>query len=73
MAHLDYDADGATSFDIYERETGAAEFGKFEEDRLEKTIDIPALSPGPHEFYVRGRNARGLGEESEIVTVEVLG
>ena len=73
VAHLAYDADGATSFDIYHRAPGEEEFGKYEEDRLEKTIDIISLDPGVHEFYLRGRNARGLGEESEIVSVDVLG
>lgn len=72
VAHLDYDCDGATTFDIYHKAPGETEFGKHEEDRLEKTIDIISLDPGTHEFYVRGRNARGLGEESETVSVEVM-
>ncbi len=71
IVRLTYQADGATSFDIYERAEGAPTFTLVAEDILAATFDVPSLSPGPHEFTVRGRNARGLGATSDVTTVEV--
>ena len=71
-ALLTYECAGATSFDLWEREAGAPTFNKVAEDILEKTFEVNGLSPGPHDFYARGRNARGLGEESDLRSVEVI-
>lgn len=71
VASVTYECDGATSFDILQREEGAGPFILVGDDVLAKSFEVTGLSPGPHEFVVRGRNARGMGEESDITVVEV--
>lgn len=73
VVRLSYDADGATSFEIWSRAPGAEEFSLVVDDTLDKTTEITGLAPGHHEFYIRGRNSRGLGAESETAGGDVQG
>ena len=72
---LAYDAEGATSFDIWQKLAGEAEFTRIAEDILEESYEVtglpPSAPPDQHGFYVVGRNARGFGEESDAVFVDV--
>ncbi len=69
LVRLDYVATGATSFDIFERAPGAGTLNRVGEGIEKRTFELANLTPGPHEFTVRGRNARGLGPESEVARV----
>lgn len=72
---LDYNCAGATSFDIFMQSPGSPDFLIVAEDILEKVYDVtglaPSTPPDQYSFYVRGRNSRGFGEDSDVVSVDV--
>jgi hypothetical protein len=72
---LDYDCPGATSYDIFMQSPGSPDYVLVAEDLITKTYELTGLSPSTppdmYSFYVRGRNSRGFGDDSDTMTVEV--
>lgn len=70
-ATLAYDAERGTSFDIFRKGPGDADFLKVGDDVLVKTFTLTGLVAGNHEFKVLPRNSRGTGPESDVIAVNV--
>ena len=70
-AHLEYDAEHATSFDVLHKGPGDTDFSTVADDVIEKVYDASGLAPGNHEYKVIGQNTRGNGPESAVATVAV--
>ncbi len=72
---LDYECSGATSFDIFMQAPGSPDFVLVAEDLIVKFYEIKGLTPSTppdvYSFYVRGRNSRGFGEDSDTTSLEV--
>lgn len=71
QVHLEYSADGATSYDVFERLEGEPDFSLVAADVLETSYDGSGLADGTYEYQVVGRNSRGEGPTSDVATVEV--
>ena len=69
--HLEYAADGATTYDVSQKAPGATEFTVVAADVIETSYDATGLAPGSYEYQVVGRNSRGDGPVSEISTVVI--
>jgi len=70
-AVLVYDAERGTSFDVFRKGPGDADFIKVGDDLIVKTLTLTGLVAGTHEFKVLPRNSRGTGPESEVSAVNV--
>lgn len=70
-AHLDYDAPHSTSWDVFRKGPGDADFAKVANDVIVKTYDATGLAAGAYEFKVVGRNSKGDGLESAVSTINV--
>jgi hypothetical protein len=70
-AHLVFDANHGTSFDVLMKAPGAATFTKVVDDAVEKTYDATGLTAGLYQFEVIGRNSLGDGAASAAVSVTV--
>lgn len=73
---LVYECAGATSYDVFIKRPGFSEFELLAEDVITPkyeagSLDLPA-EPTPYLFYVRGRNSRGIGPDSDTVSVELV-
>lgn len=68
---LAYDAPRGTSFDVFRKGPGDADFIRVGDDLIVKTLALTGLVAGPHEFKVLPRNSRGLGPESDVSAVDV--
>lgn len=70
-AHVVYDADGATDWDVLHKGPGDATFTLVADDVIVKVYDTTGLAAGSHEYKVIGRNSRGVGPESDVATINV--
>ena len=70
-AHLEYDADGGTEFDVLHKGPGDATFSVVADDVIVKTYDTTGLPAGSHEYKVIPSNAQGPGPESAVSTIVV--
>lgn len=70
-AHLVYDAEGATDWDVLHKGPGDLEFSVVADDVIVKTYDTTGLAAGSHDYKVIGRNSQGSGPESAISTIVV--
>ncbi|PAW76187.1 MAG: hypothetical protein B9S33_21095 [Pedosphaera sp. Tous-C6FEB] len=71
QAHLEGDANHATSFDWFRKGPGDADFVKVADDIIQKFYNATGLPPGAYDFKLVGRNSRGTGPESDVSTVNV--
>jgi len=69
--HLEYDADGGTSFDVLHKGPGAAAFAVVAADVIVTVYDTAGLAAGSHDYKVIPRNSRGNGPESAVSTIVV--
>lgn len=69
QAHLEFDAPHSTSWDVFRKGPGDADFIKVADDIITKTYDATGLAAGAHDFKVVGRNSKGDGSESAVSTV----
>jgi hypothetical protein len=70
-ATLTYNADRATTFDLYRKGPADPDFLKVGDDLIVKTLTLTGLAAGLHEFKVLPRNSRGTGPESDVSGVNV--
>ena len=72
-AHLAVAAEGATTFHILHKGPGMAQFALVANLAASGSVDYVTsnLAAGVHEYKARGLNARGIGQESEVVVLEV--
>jgi len=70
-AHVVYDANGATDWDVLHKGPGDAAFSVVADDVIVKVYDATGLAAGSHEYKVIGRNAQGTGPESAVSTIAV--
>lgn len=74
-ALLDYGCSGATSFDLFMLAPGSPEYVLVAEDVIVKVYEVSGLTPSTppeqYSFYVRGRNARGFGEDSDAMSLDI--
>lgn len=71
QAALAYDAPRGTSFDVFRKGPGDADFLKVGDDLIVKILTLTGLAAGNHEFKVLPRNSRGTGPESDASLVNV--
>lgn len=71
QAALVYEAERGTSFDVFRKGPGDADFIKVGDDLIVKTLTLTGLVAGNHEFKVLPRNSRGTGPESDVSLVSV--
>ncbi len=72
VVRLEYNANGATSYDVRMRQAGAVEWTLVAEDTLETELETEPLGlTQSYEFQVVGRNSRGAGAPSDVVTLMV--
>lgn len=70
-ATIVYEAERGTSFDVFRKGPGDADFLKVGDDLIVKTLTLTGLVAGNHEFKVLPRNSRGTGPESDVSLVNV--
>lgn len=70
-AHLVYDAPHGTSFDVFRKGPGDADFVLVADDTIDKTYNASGLVAGTHDFKVVPRNSKGTGPASEVSAVAV--
>lgn len=70
-AHLVYDADGATDWDVLHKGPGDAAFSVVADDVIVKVYDATGLAAGNHEYKVIGRISQGDGPENAVATIVV--
>jgi len=70
-AHLEYDADRATSFDVLQMGPGDPKFSIVEADSIADVYDATGLAAGNYDFKIVGRNSQGAGPESAVSSVVV--
>ncbi len=70
-AHLEFDADGATQFDVLQKGPGDPDFAVVAADLITTTYDATGLAAGSYDFKVIGRNSQGPGPESTVATINV--
>jgi hypothetical protein len=69
--HFDYDAPHSTSWDVFRKGPGDADFVKVANDVIVKTYDATGLVAGAYECKVVGRNSKGDGLASAVSTITV--
>jgi len=70
-AHLEYDADRATSFGVLQKGPADPAFSIVEPDTIADVYDATGLAAGNYEFKVIGRNSQGPGPESAVSSVVI--
>lgn len=71
VVHLEFDADHATSFDVFQKLQSAPDFTKVVDDGIARTYDASGLSAGKtYDFKVIGRNSLGEGPESAVKSID---
>jgi len=70
-AHLEFDAERATEFDVLQKGPGDPDFVVVGDDIITKTYDATGLAAGSYDFKVIGRNSQGAGPESAVSTIVV--
>ncbi len=70
-AHLEYDADRATSFDVLQKGPADPAFAIVEADSIADVYDATGLAAGNYDFKIVGRNSQGAGPESAVSSVVV--
>jgi hypothetical protein len=70
-AQFDYTALHATSWDVFRKGPGQANFVKVASDVIVKTYRATGLAAGAYEFEVVGLNSRGEGPASAVTVVNV--
>ncbi len=73
QAHLEFSANHATSYDVFQRLAGEPDFVLVADDIIETSYDASDLPAGTYEFQVIGQNSRGNGPPSAVATIEVAG
>jgi hypothetical protein len=69
VIHLEFDAQHATSFDVFQKLTSDPDFAKVVDDGIARTYDATGLNVGKdYSFKVVGRNSLGEGPESDVAT-----
>ena len=71
QAHLVYDAQGGTSFDILHKAPGTLAFIKVADDVIERTYNASGLPSGVHEYKIVPRNSVGDGPVSAVSSITV--
>lgn len=71
QTHVEYAANHATSYDVFERLQGEPDFQLVAGDTIAKSYDGAGLAGGTYEYKVVGRNSRGAGPASDVATIEV--
>jgi len=71
QAHLEYDAEHATSFDVLHKGPADTAFATVADDVIEKLYNTSGLAAGTHEYKVIGQNSRGNGPESAVASIAV--
>ncbi len=69
--HLEFNAERATSFQVWHKGPGDAQFTLVAETLLPGEYDTAGLSAGTHEYQIVGMNSRGEGPVSVPSTVNV--
>lgn len=69
--HFDYNAPHSTSWDVFRKGPGDADFVKVANDVIVKSYDATGLAAGAYEFKVVGRNSKGDGPASAVTTITV--
>ncbi len=69
--HLEFAANHATSFDVFQKVPGDPDFILVAADIAETTYDATGLAAGSYEFKVVGKNSQGSGPESAASTIVV--
>ena len=69
--HLEFDAAGATSFDVLEKGPGDPDFAVVAADIITTTYDATGLAAGSYDFKVVGKNSQGPGPDSAVSTIVV--
>ena len=70
--HLEFEANHATSFQVWHKGPGSGLFVKVDDVLLPGAYDTTGLVPGAHEYQIVGENSRGTGPTSLPSTVNVL-
>ena len=70
-AHLEFHAAHATSFEVWHKAPGAAEFAQVENVLLPGMYDATRLAAGQHLYKIVPENSRGAGPVSAVATVAV--
>ena len=71
QAHLEFDANSATKFDVLRKAQGAADFSVVATDLVVNSYDASVSPAGSYQFKVVGKNSQGSGAESDVATVVV--
>ena len=70
-AHLEFEAPHATSFQVWHKGPGDADFSQVADVLLPGVYDATGLPAGDHQYRIVGENSRGDGEASPVATVSV--
>lgn len=70
-AHFEYDAPHSTSWDVFRKGPGDADYVKVANDVIVKFYDATGLPAGAYDFKVIGRNSKGDGPASAVTTINV--
>ncbi len=70
-AHFEYDAPHSTSWDVFRKGPGDADYVKVANDVIVKFYDATGLAAGAYDFKVVGRNSKGDGPASAVTTINV--
>lgn len=71
QVHLEYSADHASSYSVFQKTPGATDFAVVADDVIVTVYDSSALAAGSYDFKVVGHNSRGDGPESTVSSVAV--
>ena len=71
LAHLEFDANAATKFDVLQKGPGDADFSIVAADIVTNVYTASVSPPGSYQFQVIGKNSQGSGPASDIATVVV--
>lgn len=71
QTHIEFSAEHATSYDVFERLAGEPQFQLVAADVIATSYDGSGLADGSYEYQVVGRNSRGEGPASDVASVEV--
>jgi len=69
--HIEFDANGGTSFDVLHKGPADAAFSIVADDTIARVYDATGLVAGSHDYKVIPRNSRGVGPESAVSTIVV--
>jgi hypothetical protein len=69
--HLQFDAEHATSFQVWHKGPGEAQFTQVGDSIRPGDYETFGLPAGNHEYKVAGVNSRGEGPASEVASISV--